>query len=241
MCDFSSFKTGDLCVTKTLGKFASLIRTITISNYNHVTVAIRIDPAFLPQLKIVRTGGILLFLEKSKNPENGEIQRVIRINAMMNIKTLRFPLKDEHYTEDFEKRVENLLYLTAFKVEPRIKEYIKIQKPEGFTSDLKLVDRSVPIPQIQNVCSENTADFYSNTLQDKIDKNVVPAVVFVPHTFIGSKGNPYYGLFDPAEVIYDVNPTNDYWWELIIVILFIIVILILLYYGARFLYRKYYL
>lgn len=241
MCDFSSFKTGDLCIARTLGKFASLIRGITISDYNHVTVAIRIDPRILPQLKIVRTGGALLFLEKSKNPENGEIQRVARINAMMNMKVLRLPLKDELYTEEFQEKIKELLYLTAFKVELKLKEYIKIEKPSNFESTMNVINRSVPIPKINNVCSENTAEFYLNTLPDAIDKNITPAIVFVPQTFLGSTGNPYYNLFNSEEIVYEDNPIDNYWGELIMIILIVIFLIILICFGIKYLYRRYYI
>ena len=236
MCDFNSFRTGDLCISKTLGKFASLIRGITISDYNHVCVAIRIDPLFLPQLKIIRTGGVLLFLEKSKNPENGEIQRVIRVNTMLNMKVLRLPLKDQNYTKEFEQRITELLYLTAFQVEVRVKEYTKIQQPENFIPTINIINRITPIPKIHNVCSENTAELYLNTLPDAIDKNVVPVVIFVPQTFLGSAGNPYYDLFDDREIIYDTTPTNDYWWELIIVL---IILMGLIFYSVKYIYRRF--
>src|SRR5438445_10325155 len=151
MADFGRFKTGDLCITRTLGKFASLIRGITISNYNHVCIAIRVDPKFLPRLKIVRDGGVILFLEKAKNPRTGEIGRILRPNLMQNIKVLRLPLKDNLYTPQFVENMTRLLYQSAHSVEIKEREYTKIEPPP--IRHLNLYNRSVPFPYIENICS----------------------------------------------------------------------------------------
>lgn len=240
MSNLDQFKTGDLCVAKTLGKFASFIRFLTISEYNHVCVAIRIDPTVLPRIKVVRTGGKLLFLEKSKNPETGNIERVIRVNVMNNINLIRLPLKDEFYSAEFENRIEQLIYLTAFKLELVIGEYQKIQKPQNYRYTINPEARSQLIPVIKNVCSENSADFYHITLPDNYDKTIIPAVVFVPQTFLGAKGNPYYKLFDNSQMLFQNDIPNYYWLDLIILVIIIIILIVLCYFGFRFLYRRYY-
>lgn len=234
--DFSQFKTGDLCISRTLGKFASLIRGITISNYNHVCIAIRIEPKYLPRLKIVREGGVILFLEKVTYKKTGEVGRTLRINLMENVKVLRLPLKDELYTPEFEQKITQLLYQTAHTVELKQKEYIEIRREP--IQKLKSYSRSLPLPYIENACSENTADFYFNTLYKHIDKNIIPASVFVPQTFLVSEGNPYYNLFESVQIIYDSNPNDNYWLELIVSIIIIILILCIMYFFLRYLYRK---
>jgi len=235
MFDFQQYKTGDLLVNNSRGKFATTIRFFTISNYNHVTVAVRIDPNYLPKIKIVRTGGAILFLEPSRVKENGQYKREVRINMMDNKKVLRLPLKDQFYSREFENRITELIYQTGNCLELKHKEYIKIQQPENFRPTLNYMSNRIQLTSpILYLCSENVADFYDTILPEHIDKTITPANGFVPQTFLGPVGNPYYNLFESSQIVYDINATDNYWLELLVLILFIIIILILIYMGFRY-------
>jgi hypothetical protein len=223
------FKTGDLCINKTYGKFASFIRGFTISEYNHSCTAIRLDPSILPEIKIVRTGGVLLFLEIDRLKEYESGTRKLRTNFMDQEKVIRLPLKDEYYTKEFEQNIQELIYMNVNRIEIIMNEHQFVKKPENFKSDIMKNGRN-GIPKVDTVCSEISADFYNITLNKHINKNIKPALVFVPQTFRTPKGNPYFHLFEKEELVYDKNVSdNGCWLQLFLGILFVIIILIILF------------
>lgn len=241
MSFWDKFKTGDLCINRTHGKFASFIRGISISEYNHASIAIRIDEKYLPKLKIVRTGGTLLFMEKDRFPDTNELGRNLRTHFMEHIKILRFPLKNKLYTDEFKNRLEIFLHHKAVNVEIIKGQKILIHKDKDLDTQIFKYSRLQPIPKIETVCSELSADFYSVVFHDKIDKNITPALVFSPQTFLTSNGNPYHNLFNAPEVVFDIsnNQNDTSWLELLYIIIFIILIILLVYYIYKY-FKLYY-
>lgn len=231
MSFWDKFKTGDLCINKTYGKFASLIRGITISSINHSCVAIRLDESKLPEIKIVKIGGVLLFLEIDRLYESGT--RKLRTNFMDHEKVYRIPLKEQYYTPEFEQNILELIYSNVNRIEIVMDDNQFVKKPENFKSDIMKNGR-YGIPKVDTVCSEISADFYNITLNKHIDKKIKPAVVFVPQTFRTPKGNPYYHLFEAEELVYDKNVNdNGCWLQLLLFILFVAIIIIIIWLLIR--------
>lgn len=225
MSHWDTFKTGDLCISRTSGKYASFIRGVTNSDYNHSCVAIRIDSSKLPNIKLVKTGGTLLFIEGQNLITDN---RRLTTNFMDNEKIVRLNLKDEYYTPDFEQKVLELIYTDIKEVIIEPDKSIKIRIPNNFKSDIHKNDKYQPIKKLRILCSEYSANFYHITLNDYIDKRIKYPLLFTPNNFIKSENNPYYYLFDNQVLIYNSNSSNYDWLKLLAYIILIILIIIVL-------------
>jgi hypothetical protein len=103
-------KTGDLILESDEGAIAPFIKVLTFSNYNHCTVGIRLDITKLPEIKVVRTGGVLFVLEPKLHKFWIADSLKSKADFKADYSTLIYPLKDELYTSEFEHHVTNYLY-----------------------------------------------------------------------------------------------------------------------------------
>jgi hypothetical protein len=226
MSYWDSFKTGDLCISKTSGKYASFIRGVTNSNYNHSCVAIRIDTTKLPEIKILRTGGALLFIEGQNLIHDN---RRLTVNFMQNEKVLKLSLDDKYYTSEFEEKVLELLYTDIKEIILELDKPKKVKIPNGFNSESHRFDKKQSIRKLRVLCSEYSANFYNITLNSHLDKNPVLPQLFTPENFLNQSKNPYYKLFNSQTLVYDANVSNYDGLKLIFYIILIIILIYLIY------------
>lgn len=220
--NIDSIKTGDLILQSFGGFLSPIIRFVTLSDYHHSTVAIRLDPTYFPDLKIVRTGGELFVLEaKLDKSEKWVVDSLKDPNGFdKSFKVLILPLKDEFYTKEFEKHVINFIqsncrYILTKNQEIKVKKIVTDKYQRIHTNKYQGV-----------LCSERVAAFYYRCLHDKINMNYINFLI-APHHFV-QKENMLNLIFKENYVFRDIQNNNDRYGMLIIIL--ILVILILLFY-----------
>jgi hypothetical protein len=239
--DWWKVETGDIILMSSITTFSVIVRWSNATDFNHCSIAVRIDENKLPEVKIVKTGGTLCAIEFNgddyKNVLTGEIHhgnRLVVLNDMLS-KYKRISvrkLKNEHYTEGFVERAKNFI-LKYCKHKVKI-DMLTPALNSVFGLELK-DDNSDQHPVF---CSELTSKFYGDIINGSIKTNYKN---LLPHHFVGSK---YNHLFD-SDVIdiknepHDVMDFMQSWVFLIILLLILIIIFILFVLIGRRVYVRY--
>ena len=220
-----NIKTGDLILESDKSSIAPYIRFITFCEYNHCTVAIRLDTSKLPEMEIVRTGGTLFVLE----PRYVGISILDCIKEKQNfdndIKTLILPLKDKLYTSEFVKHVKNFIVVNC--------EYLIYENKPVKILNNKNIDKQKYIrrsndlfySKLANIlCSERIGSLYYRSLNEHINTKAKNYNVLEPATFI-KKDHIFNKLFEDPIIIKSV----DYSYSYVIIVIVILLILFILY------------
>src|SRR6202008_3240079 len=111
-------ETGDILLMSSITPFAVLVKWALASEYNHVAVAVRIDPLHLPDIKVIPRGGKLCLIEFNgdnyKNVLTGEIHhgnRLVQLEEMWNKykKIAIRKLNRIHINSDFYAKTERFV------------------------------------------------------------------------------------------------------------------------------------
>ena len=190
MNSFSEIRTGDLLLVSDYSPLAPIGRFLTSSEYNHSTVAVRLDTSVLPEIKLSAGGELFIF---EKIAFRSVLLKEIPDYSKAN-KILRLPLKAEYYTKDFEDKLTNFLNSTCKSIQYKNKEF-KIQRK----------DKDYPVrshPQIFDIlCSEISFSLYYATLDLKDQQ--IPWVI-APSDFLN-----FNYLFDQTRLVHQ-GPNNTY-------------------------------
>jgi hypothetical protein len=96
--DTSNIETGDLLLVSFANIAGYLIRFITLSEFHHTALAIRIDENYLPNIKVVRTGGSLYILDYYYTKTDSKIYYLI-------LKTINY---GEGYHHSIYRKLKNI-------------------------------------------------------------------------------------------------------------------------------------
>jgi hypothetical protein len=224
-------QTGDVVLMSSITPFAVLVKWCLASEYNHIAVAIRIDPTFLPDIKVVQNGGRLCLIEFNgddyKNVLTNEIHhgnRLVQFTDLLDkykkIEVLK--LNPALVGKDFYKKtehfiMENCLTICQMDLCTPILCILGISREEN---------RETP-----KFCSELVTKYYQTLIPGSLDHTVK----WLPSHF-GKANSAIRSLFiEPGVIIKEIpHPYMDFFWNpwafgfiviLVIVIIYAIIVL----------------
>ena len=223
---YPNIETGDLILMSSITTFAILVKFSLASEFNHVSVAVWIDPTYLPNIVVNKNSGILTLIEF-----NGDDYTNILTNKLHHGNRLVS-------LSEMESKYKKLAVL---KLQSKYKNNTFLKKVEGFIYEncncLVSMDISTPILQVlgYNVeslareapkfCSELSAKFYGDLISDSKIKEYSK---FLPNTFLQSK---YSNIFESNYINFKDTPhsTMDFWysWGPILLLIFILIVIFL--------------
>lgn len=240
--------TGDVIISTFNSLLGYGIRVFTDCEYNHIFIAVRIDPSYLPKIKILKKGGLLCVLENKIGATHRNdkyyhlILRVLPIYE--HYKFLYRPLKKKLYTDDFYQKMTDYIYNNTIEFLDNDKKINYISDVIGHSS--KIVPHStrtnlyIYSSITANVCSEVTYSFYKYCFDDKINYN---RMLYAPKHFLSPN---FDDIFDDAILLGDksnvvMNSINYCGLGCLTLILIIFLIIVsILYVFSRKKYKKLY-
>ena len=239
--NLKDIETGDLLIQSFSGFSTSLIKIGTLSNCNHVSVALRISPEFLPKIKIVKTGGVLCLLESicPFTTVFADIKKRLVIYNFPLEHNKRFILRKlKYYNQEFYQKCIHFLerhveyFYMSYDIGNKNIEINKKQKITEFIDSQNIIIPENPRKSLHllsskttNFCSELVYSFYEYTLNSYNFKSD-EAIVY-PHHFLTYKYDNFFG-----ESVVIVDNLNSVPLYLTILILIIIIILVYLYFNG---------
>ncbi len=236
-----NIKTGDVIISAFNSGLGYVVRVFTNCEFNHICIAIRIDPIFLPRVKIVKTGGLLCVLENKITSlyKDGKYYHLILrvLPTYEHYKFIYRPLKPELYTKGFCQRMINYIYSNSIEFLDNDKKINIITDVIGHSSDIVPHSLRTNIHFLawitSNCCSELTYSFYEYCLDGKIKST---RSFYVPKHFTTPNFNDIFNdqilLIDKSNTLMAMLNDNTF----IIIILLIIFLII---YFVYFLIKKY--
>jgi hypothetical protein len=218
-------QTGDVVLMSSITPFAIVVKWCLASEYNHISVAVRIDESFLPDIKVVPTGGKLLLLEfNGDNYKNILTNQIHHGNRLVQLEDLLpkykkiavrklnpIYLSDQFYTDTERFIMENCLSICKMDICSPIFCIFGIGKEEN---------RETP-----QFCSELVAKYYRTLIPGSLDHQMK----WLPSHF-GQNNDQLSSLFIGSEIVVKevANSYMDLFWNgwvfAIIVILTILII-----------------
>lgn len=217
---YTNCKTGDLIVIGSEGFGPQILKTLCNTEYNHSTIVVRLDCSKLPEIKIVKTGGTLFFLEIEKKIDT--FNYILIEPGYTNHIVLKLELKNEYYNLEFESELKNILDSLCVYVKFKNNTVINLNKYSKknnlFTPCKRLIH---PV-----ICSELVLGIYTKLLKiQKYDNKIM----YLPHHFSTDSWDTYF----IKSIIYK-NIPNTYNYFFIYLIFFIIIIGILFIINPRY-------
>lgn len=221
MSEYDGFKTGDLLVNSSHGTLAEIIKNITFNDYNHVTMAVRLDITVLPRIKIVRDGGTMFIVEITKHLKYPTI--FIRQSRYRNYKVIRYPLRDELYTNDFVKQLKKFIKYNCVKIEMLDDSFVSVQPPDN-NNDFRLRCQRCPAA-IGTICSELIFSIYKYCFPTIVDDTYNP-ILILPRSFVYDDKNPCRQLF--LEAIQTKDQLSSMHYDMLVVVLLLIILALII-------------
>lgn len=223
---YDQIKTGDFILSSFDSVLGYVVRFASKSDYNHIVVAIRIDPSYLPKVKIVKTGGLLCVLEnKIKKLKHKDKKYVGILRVLPTYNHYKFSyrsLKNKYYDDKFFLNTLDFVKSNAIEFLDNDKNIIFIEDViDSKKSDVIYSERN---NMANSVCSELTFSYYQYCLGKDIFQS--EHHIYIPEHFVSPKMSDF---FDSEILLEDKSNTtmqniNSRW----VYILFTIIILLLL-------------
>lgn len=224
-------QTGDVVLMSSITPFAVLVKWCLASEYNHIAVAVRIDPIYLPDIKVVQNGGKLCLIEFNgdnyKNVLTGEVHHGNRLVELEDLlpkykKISIRKLNPLHITSDFYYNTERFI----------MENCLTVCKMDICTPILCVLG----VPQNENretpkFCSELVAKYYRTVIPGSMDHTVK----WLPSHYVSS--NPILNsIFAGSELNIKEIPNTymDFFWSPWAVVLIIILLILIIYIVFKF-------
>jgi hypothetical protein len=227
---YDDVQTGDVILSVWENLLGYGIRFITHCEYHHVVVAIRIDPHYLPKIKVVATGGKLCIIENKikVRQHNGKSYKCILRELPMPNKRYKYIYRS--LNEKYKNR--ELLKNTKNYINSNICEYLDNKGKITLISKVMGSDKNdIPYNKRSNflngVCSEISYSYYNHCLGN----DVIPSnhYIYSPKNFRHGYMN---NIFSEEKML--INSGGDeifdstQWWIYLLVILVIVIIVALI-------------
>ncbi len=230
---YDDLSTGDILIYSCSNYFSNVVKLITSSEYNHVTIVLRLDSSCFPKIKILKDGGDLFVLESITN----------LLNLFPETYTFKIKKLDINYSKIMYRKLKNIYKTPNFYT--KLINYlqsnvVEIHDSNKIVKDIKVIDSSnekiIPIP-IENsrylnnytsaFCSNLSMGFYNSTLNLNIE-----IFNYYPGDFLNHKLDY---IFESPKLLED----QSYDYNIFLFIFTIILIIILLIYFTLCILRKY--
>ena len=219
--NFDSLKTGDIILSNFNSLLGYAIRVVTTSEYNHIYPVIRIDPSYLPKIKIIKEGGLLCVLENKngKFEYNGK-KYVYILRTLPKYKSYKFASRSLlQNPDDFIHKTSN--YIKSNAIEFLNKEDLSYIS-EIVDSDRDDIPYSTRENALNSVCSELTLSYYEYILGIKGEDRIYSPEDFV-NSFPEQFGN--LNLIDEKSSLFQTYPIIP----ILLIILFIVILIVVIY------------
>jgi hypothetical protein len=231
--NLNEVKTGDVLLVSCNTFAGGILKVITLTPFNHIDVAIRIDESYLPRIKILKTGGTLCILQ-AKCPFKTVLQKLkyrlvlrkIDINTT-NKQYICRSVKEEIYNDSFFQKVVN--YIGS-----NIVEFNENEKISAVDNVIDCTDKTIPLtirnkdhflsPKSSNICSELAFSFYSYTVGHNIFKT--DKYVILPHHFTEPNFNDF---FDSEKMLKQNSDTITLLTAILVAVSFFGILIYLIY------------
>jgi hypothetical protein len=234
---YDQIQTGDVILMSSITPFAIVVKWSICSEYNHVSIAVRIDKDYLPNIKVVKRGGMLCLIEFNgdliKNVLTGKNHKGNRLVVFNDIidkyKRLSFRKLDRiHYTDQFERKVEDFIY----------KYCNHVTEMDVMTPILCILGLQLNIDEYNNhpeFCSELAAKFYGDLIPGSIKD---PYKSLLPPHFAGKKYNNLFSS-DVRDLKNEPHAVMDFFHSVYFWIIIAIILIILFIYCTKKVYTYY--
>jgi len=221
---YTNIETGDLILMSSITTFAIVVKFSLANEFNHVSVAVWIDPQYLPNIVVNRNTGILTLIEFNGddyiNVLTGMVHHGNRLVSLSEMdskykKLSVLKLQSKYKTHSFYKNVESFISEHCNYV-VSMDHYTPILKVLGYeTTNLE--------SRVPKFCSELSAKFYGDLIQDS---NIKEYFKFLPTTFLQHK---YSHIFESQLLnIKDLKHSGmDFWYSPAPICIFIFILILI--------------
>lgn len=148
-----NLSTGDILIYSKNAFFSGITKIFSLSNYDHVSIVIRLDSEYLPKIKILKDSGDLYLLESNTKLYN------------LTHPTYQFKIKKYHNNEGnqiFYRKIHQKYKTEIFY--QKIKDYIKSNATEIYIGNQILKITDIIDSRLDNISPINiqNSNWYNN-------------------------------------------------------------------------------